>query len=209
MCAAGRCRFPSALEERWISLPASIPRARLGTTSVLEWLWRMLADPRRLARAMGRTSVSFSRGPPACSPPAHGAPGPYSVAPAETEPPDLGPRRSSCRFAVFRNRLRPPVCPGIDRSRRKSVPGRRFAGADWLTSLELGALLHLVGGATAVRAARCSFCSARGACERLLEESRLTGYFEIFPPRRRPGRGILGAAGEARPAIYSAASGTS
>ena len=160
----------------------------------LEWLWRMLTDPGRLARRYAANLAFLLRTGTRLLRLRAGAPPPAPVQPAE--PPDLGPD-STC--IVFRPLTDEGAAAAFARSGLLTARGHTLvvdlAGADWLTSLDLGALLTLARDQRA-RGTPLLLVRPGPRARRLLEESRLTDYFEVVGTLQEARARIVATGGE-------------
>ncbi len=162
----------------------------------LEWLWRMFTNPKRLAARYGANLVFLFRAGSRLLRLRAGAPAPAPVAAAE--PPNLGPD-AAC--IVFRSLTDGDAAAAFVRSGVMATEGRALAvdlaGADWLTSLDLGALLTL-GRDLRAKGSPLMLLRPGPRAKRLLAESRLTEYFEVFDTPQEARARVVAAGGETR-----------
>jgi N-acetylglucosaminyldiphosphoundecaprenol N-acetyl-beta-D-mannosaminyltransferase len=162
----------------------------------LEWLWRMLTNPTRLAGRYAANLAFLVRAGWRLLRLRAGAPVPSPEAAAE--PPNLGPDAAGL---VFRSLPDADAAAAFVRAGLLETRGRPLAvdlaGADWLSSLDLGALLKL-GRDLRARGAALMLLRPGPRAKRLLAESRLTEYFEVFDTPQAARTRVVASGGEAR-----------
>lgn len=160
----------------------------------LEWLWRMLTNPRRLAARYGANLVFLLRAGGRLLRLRPGASRPLPAA----EPPELGPE-AAC--VGFRGLADGPAAGAFVDASLRAAAGRPLAvdlaAVDWLSSLDLGALLLLdrrlrSGGAFLM------LLRPGPRVRRLLAESRLADHFQLAATPQEARARVVAAVGEAR-----------